>query len=45
MLDVFIKASDGVYTVLSATDLAGNPYVGTERYYIFLDVTTPKFFI
>ena len=43
MLDVSsLGASDGVYTVtVSATDLAGNPYVGTESITYTLDVTTP----
>ena len=37
-----LAASDGVYTVtVSATDLAGNSYVGTESITYTLDVTTP----
>ncbi len=37
-----LGASDGVYTVtVSATDLAGNSYVGTESITYALDVTTP----
>ena len=37
-----LGASDGVYSVtVSATDLAGNPYVGTESITYTLDVTTP----
>ena len=37
-----LGATDGVYTVtLSASDLAGNSYVGTESITYTLDVTTP----